>query len=114
LVVFSAALPRLTYVDAQNRVAQPTPELREALETLRKEVSQFTVTSLDAPPRVAVFPLGGRVAVVNFTELPVNCRLAGLGGMVSRQRKVFATSGAMLASDGSTLRLPPHSLLVVE
>jgi hypothetical protein len=114
LVVFSAALPRLTYVDAQNRVAQPTPELREALETLRKEVSQFTVTSLDAPPRVAVFPLGGRVAVVNFTELPVNCRLAGLGGMVSRQRKLFATAGATLASDGSTLRLPPHALLVIE
>jgi len=114
LVVFSTALPRLTYVDAQNRVAQPTPELRDALETLRKEVSQFTVTSFDAPPRVAVFPLGGRVAVVNFTELPVNCRLAGLGGMVSRQRKVFAASGARLASDGSTLRLPPHSMLVVE
>jgi hypothetical protein len=34
--------------------------------------------------------------------------------MVSRQRKLFATAGATLASDGSTLRLPPHSLLVVE
>jgi hypothetical protein len=51
---------------------------------------------------------------MNFTELPGSCRLAGLGGMVSRQKKVFATGGAALASDGTTLRLPPHSLLVVE
>jgi hypothetical protein len=72
------------------------------------------VTSLDAPPRVAVFPLGGRVAVMNFTELPVSCRLVGMGGMVSRQKRVFATGGAFLASDGVTLRLPPHALLVVE
>jgi hypothetical protein len=114
LVVFSSALPRLTYVDAQRRVASPTPDVREALEGLRKAVSEFTVTSLDAPPRVAVFPLGGKVAVMNFTELPVSCRLAGLGGMVSRQKKVFATGGASLASDGATLRLPPHALLVVE
>jgi hypothetical protein len=34
--------------------------------------------------------------------------------MVSRQKKVFATGGASLASDGATLRLPPHALLVVE
>lgn len=114
LMVFADALPRLTYVDSQRRVALPTPELREALEALRKAVADFTVTSLDAPPRVAVFPLGGNVAAMNFTELPVSCRLAGLGGMVSRQKKVFATGGAALASDGTTLRLPPHSLLVVE
>jgi hypothetical protein len=114
LMVFADELPRLTYVDSQRRVALPTPELREALEALRKAVADFTVTSLDAPPRVAVFPLGGKVAVMNFTELPVSCRLVGLGGMVSRQKKVFATGGAALASDGSTLRLPPHSLLVVE
>ena len=114
LVVFSAALPRLTYVDAQNRIAQLTPEFRAALEELRKIVSEFTITSLDAPPRVAVFPLGGRVAVVNYTELPVSCRIVGLGGMVSRLRKVFAFSGASLASDGATLRLPPHAALIVE
>jgi len=114
LMVLADALPRLTYVDSQRRVASPTPELREALEALRKAVSDFTVTSLDAPPRVAVFPLGGRVAVMNFTELPVSCRLVGMGGMVSRQKRVFATGGAFLASDGVTLRLPPHALLVVE
>jgi len=114
LVTFSGALVRLTHVDAQNRVAQLTPSLREALEELRKTVSEFTPTSLDAPPRVAVFPLRGRVAVMNFTELAVNCRLTGMGGMVSRQRKVFASEGASLASDGVTLRLPPHTIIVVE
>jgi len=114
LVIFSDALPRLTYVDAQNRVAQPTPALREALEGLRKAVADFAPTSLDAPPRVAVFPLRGRVAVANFTELPVSCRLTGLGGMVSRFKQVFATQGSMLASDRVTMRLAPHGLLVVE
>jgi hypothetical protein len=34
--------------------------------------------------------------------------------MVSKLRKAFATSGASLASDGTTLRLPPHALIVVE
>jgi hypothetical protein len=114
LVVFSEALPRLTYVDAENRVAQPTAEMREALEGLRETVSEFTVTLPDAPPRVAVFPLGGRVAVVNYTELPVACRLAGLAGMARRYVKVFSMAGASLASDGATLRLPPHAVLVVE
>ena len=114
LVIFSEALVRLTHVDSQNRVAQLTPPRREALEGLRKAVSEFAPTSLDAPPRVAVFPLRGRVAVMNFTELPVNCRLIGLGGMVSRQKKVFASDGASLASDGVTLRLAPHTLIVVE
>jgi hypothetical protein len=114
LVVFSDWLPRLTYVDSSNRIAQLAATQREALAELRKIVEQFTVTSPDAPPRVAVFPLGARVAVVNFTELPVACRVAGLGGMVSKLRKVFAMSGASLASDGATLRLPPHALIVVE
>ncbi|MBZ5545644.1 MAG: hypothetical protein LAO07_18535, partial [Acidobacteriia bacterium] len=114
LVIFSDALPRLAYVDSQNRVAQPSPEQREALEALRKAVADFAPTSLDAPPRVAVFPLKGRVAVVNFTELPVDCHLAGLGGMVSRFKQVFATQGAQLASDRVTMRLAPHSLLVIE
>jgi hypothetical protein len=114
LVVFSDSLPRLAYVDSSNRVAQWTAAQREAVAELRKIVEQFTVTSPDAPPRVAVFPLGARAGVVNFTELPVACRIVGLGGMVSKLRKVFATSGASLASDGATLRLPPHALIVVE
>jgi hypothetical protein len=114
LVVFSDALPRLAYVDAQDRVAQLTPELRSALVDLRNKVSEFTVTSPDAPPRVAVYPLGGRVAVVNYTELPVACGLAGLAGMARRYMKVYGLEGAILASDGATLRLPPHAVLVVE
>ena len=114
VLVFSTALPRLAHVDAQNRVAQLTPTLREALEALRKAVADFTATSLDAPPRVAVFPLRGRVAVANFTELPVSCRLTGMGGMVSRFKQVFATQGAILAPDRVTMRLAPHSLVVVE
>jgi hypothetical protein len=114
LVVFSNTLPRLTYVDSSNRVAQLSAEQRDALAELRKIVGEFTVTSSDAPPRVTVFPLGARVGVVNFTELPVACRIVGLGGMVSKLQKVFATSRAALASDGTTLRLPPHALIVVE
>jgi hypothetical protein len=114
LVVFSDALPHLTHVDGQNRVAQLTPELRDALEQLRRKVSDFTVTSLDAPPRVAVFPLGGRVAVVNYTELPVDCRLTGLAGMAHKLTQLYALDGATLAPDSATLRLPPHAALVVE
>jgi len=114
LVVFSEALPRLTYVDATNRVEQPTPQLLAALEELRRKASDFTVTSIDAPPRVAVYPLGGRVAVVNFTELPVSCRLSGLEGMAHRLTQLYAIDGARLSSDGETLRLPPHATLVVE
>jgi hypothetical protein len=114
LVVFSDTLPGLTYVDAQNKIAQLTPELRAALEEWRQVVSEFAPTLPDAPPRVAVFPLGGRVAVVNYTELPVSCRLAGLASMARKYTKVFSTSGASLASDGATLRLPPHAVLIVE
>jgi len=114
LLVFSDALPHLTHVDGQNRVQQLTPELREALEDLRRKVSDFTVTSLDAPPRVAVYPLGGRVAVVNYTELPVACRLTGLAGMTHKLTQLYALDGATLSPDGATLRLPPHAALVVE
>ena len=114
LVVFSDSLPRLTHVDSNDRIVQISAPQREALAELRKIVEEFTVTSPDAPPRVAIFPMGARAAVVNFTELPVACRIVGLGGMVSRLRKVFATSEASLASDGATLRLPPHALIVVE
>ncbi len=114
VVVFSDALPHLAHVDAQNRIEQLTPELRDALENLRRQVADFTVTSLDAPPRVAVYPLGGHVAVVNYSELPVACRLTGLAGMAHRLIRLYALEGATLASDGGTLRLPPHSALVVE
>jgi hypothetical protein len=114
VVVFSDALPHLTHVDGQNRVAQLTPELRSALEDLRRQVSDFTVTSLDAPPRVAVFPLGGRVAVVNYTELPVDCHVTGLAGMAHKLTQLDALDGARLAPDGETLRLPPHAAIVVE
>jgi hypothetical protein len=114
LLVYSEALPRLAYVDAQNRIAQLTPELRSALADLRNKVAEFTVTSPDAPPRVAIYPLGGRVAVVNYTELPVACGLTGLAGMARRYMKVYGLDGATLASDGATLRLPPHAVLVVE
>jgi hypothetical protein len=114
LVVFSEALPRLAYVDAQNRIAQLTPELREALAELRSVVAEFTVTALDAPPRVAVFPLGGRVGLANFTELPVACRLTGFEGRARRYRQAFATADASLSPDGVTLRLPPHGVLVIE
>jgi hypothetical protein len=114
LMVFSDALPHLTHVDGQNRVAQLTPELRAALEELRREVSDFTVTSIEAPPRVAVYPLGGRVAVVNYTELPVTCQLTGLAGGAHKLRQLYSLDAAALASDGSTLYLPPHATLVVE
>ena len=114
LVIFSDSLPRLAYVDSNNRVAQMSEAQREALGELRKIVEEFTMTSPDAPPRVAVFPLGARAAVANFTELPVACRIVGLGGMVSRLRKVYAIGGASLASDANTLRLPPHAVIVVE
>ncbi|MGA3325613.1 MAG: hypothetical protein ABSF45_14165 [Terriglobia bacterium] len=114
LVVFSDALPHLTHVDGQNRVEQLTPELRSALENLRGKVSDFTVTSLDAPPRVAVYPLGRRVAVVNYTELPVACRLTGIAGMARKLTQLYSLDGAALAPDGATLHLPPHAALVVE
>jgi len=114
LIVFPAELPRLTYVDSQGKVRPPTPELSKALGELRQVVSEFTVTSFDAPPRVAVFPMGGRVAVANFTELPVACKIQGLEGMARRYKSAFASEGASLDKDGATLRLPPHGLLVVE
>jgi hypothetical protein len=114
LIVFSDALPHLTEIDNQNRVAQVTPELRAALEELRRRASDFTVTTLDAPPRVAIYALGGRTAVVNYTELPVACHLTGLAGMAHKLNQVYALDGAKLATDGGTLRLPPHAALVVE
>jgi hypothetical protein len=114
LVVFSDALPELTYVDSADRVEQPTAALRGALLALRDMVGDFAPTSLDAPPRVAVFPMGKRVAILNFTELRVACHLTGLGVTTDSLRQVFSTPGASLAGDHATLRLPPHGLLVVE
>lgn len=114
IIVFSDALPKLTYVDDHNRVAQPTEAERQALKEWRTAVSNFVVTSYDAPPRVAIFPMGSRAAVMNFTELPVALSLTPLGGMASRYHKVFATPGAFLDSHGSTIHLPPHGLMVVE
>ena len=115
LVVFSDALPHLTHVDGQNRVEQLTPELRTALEDLRGKVADFTVTSLDAPPRVAVYPLSGRVAVVNYTELPVACRLTGLAGMAHKLTQLYALGRRRdWRPMAQTLRLPPHAALVVE
>jgi hypothetical protein len=57
---------------------------------------------------------GGRVAVVNYTELPVACGITTIAGMAHRYVRVYGLDGATLASDGATLRLPPHGLLIVE
>jgi hypothetical protein len=118
VVVFSDALPKLAYVDSHNEVAQLTPDLRAALAELRRTVGEFTATSLDAPPRLAVFPMADRVAVANFTEMPVSCRLTGRwtgsGGGAAKGQSLFATAGASVAEDGQTLRLPPHGWMVVE
>lgn len=115
MVIFSDALPRLAFVDAGNRIEQLTPALRLALREWREKVATQVPTSLDAPPRVAIFPMGsGRVGVMNFTELPVACHLASQGSASDRLRPVFASPGASLSADGSMLRLAPHSLLMVE
>lgn len=114
IVVFPDALAKLTYVDSEDRVQQLTPALRTALRDLRLAASQFEPTSLDAPPRLAVFPMGKDTAVMNFSELPVSCHLARLRTGASRLQQVFSTPGASLAGDHSTLRVPPHGLLMVE
>ena len=113
IIVFSDQLPRLANVDSQNQIAQLNPETREALRKLRALVAQFVPTSLDAPPRVAVFPMHDRVAVANFTELPVTCHLTGLGGMGTKLMQLFGTSEARITGDGKTLYLPPHGVMVV-
>ncbi|MGH9345389.1 MAG: hypothetical protein ACRD19_16705 [Terriglobia bacterium] len=114
IIVFSDDLLGLTSVSSENRVQQLTPTLRAALFSLRNAVRSFAPTSLDAPPRVAVFPMGKRVAIMNFTELPVSCHLAGFGADATKLKQVFSTPGASLARDRTTLRLPPHGLLAVE
>ncbi len=114
IIVVSDAVLGLTYVDSKDRIEQPTPSLRAALFSLREAVRNYAPVSLDAPPRVAVFPMGRRVAVMNFTELPVACHLAGPGESGALLKQVFSTPGASLAGDHKRLLLPPHGLLVVE
>jgi hypothetical protein len=113
IIVFSDQLPRLSYVTAQDQITQLDPKTREALRKLRAAVAEFVPTSLDAPPRVAVFPMHDRVAVANFTELPVTCHLTGLGGMGTRYRQLFGTSESRVTGNGTTLYLPAHGVMVV-
>jgi len=113
IIVFSDQLPRLAYVDSQNQIGQLNPETREALRKLRALAAQFVPTSIDAPPRVAVFPMHDRVAVANFTELPVTCHLTGLGGMGTKLMQLFGTSEAHVTGDGTALYLPAHGVMVV-
>ncbi|HEV2499587.1 MAG TPA: hypothetical protein VGY31_08425, partial [Terriglobia bacterium] len=114
IVIISDALPKLTYVDSEDRIEQPDPALRSALLSLRHTVENFVPTSLDAPPRVAVFPMGGRVAVMNFTELPVDCHLTRRGAPATGLNQIFSSPGAALGGNHETLRLPPHGLVVVQ
>lgn len=113
IYVFSDQLPRLANVDSQDQITQLDPQTRAALRKLRTAVAEFVPTSLDAPPRVAVFPMHDRTAVANFTELPVTCHLAGLGGMGTRIMELFGTSEARVTNDGTTLYLPAHGVMVV-
>ena len=113
IIVFSDRLPRLSDVTAEDQVTQLNPKTREALRKLRATVAEFVPTSLDAPPRVAVFPMHDRVAVANFTELPVTCHLTGLGGMGTRYKQLFGTSEARITGNGTTLYLPAHGVMVV-
>ncbi len=114
IIVFSDQLPRLAYVTTEDQTTQLDPKTRSALRKLRAAVAEFVPTSLDAPPRVAVFPMRSRVAVANFTELPVTCHLTGLGGMGSKYKELFGTSAARVTGNGTTLYLPAHGVMVVE
>jgi len=114
IIVFSDQLPRLAYVTTEDQTAQLDPKTRSALRKLRAAVAEFVPTSLDAPPRVAVFPMRSRVAVANFTELPVTCHLTGLGGMGSKYKELFGTSAARVTGNGTTLYLPAHGVMVVQ
>ena len=113
IIVFSDQLPQLAYVTAENQTTQLGPNTRAALRELRAAVAEFVPTSLDAPPRVSIFPMHGRVAVANFTELPVTCHLTGLGGMGSTYKELFGTSAARVTGSGTTLYLPAHGVMVV-
>ncbi len=113
IIVFSDQLPRLAYVTTEDQITQLDPKTRAALRKLRAAVAEFVPTSLDAPPRVAVFPMHNRVGIANFTELPVTCHLTGLGGMETKYMELFGTSAARVTSNGTTLYLPPHGVMVV-
>jgi hypothetical protein len=113
IIVFSDQLPRLTCIDAQDQITQLDPQTREAIRKLRAAVAEFVPTSLDAPPRVAIFPMRDRVAVANFTELPVTCHLTGMGGMGTKYTQLFGTSEARVTGNGTTLYLPAHGVMVV-
>lgn len=114
MIVFSDDLLALTAVDSSNRVEQQTPELQAALLELRQSVRIYSPLSLDAPPRVGVFPMGKRIAVMNFTELPVECHVTGTSGITLQLRQLLTTPAATLNHDQSTLHLPPHGLLMME
>jgi hypothetical protein len=113
IIVFSDQLPRLAEIDPQNQVTQLNPETRAALRKLRDEAARFVPTSLDAPPRVVIFPMHNTVAIANFTELPVTCSLSGHGSMGTRHTKVFGTAETGVTADGTALHLPPHGVMVV-
>jgi len=113
IIVFSDQLPRLADVNEQDQVTQPDPQTRSALRKLRSEVARFVPTSLDAPPRVAIFPMHNSIAIANFTELPATCALSGLGSPRARYTTVFGTSETRVTADGTALYLPPHGVMVV-
>ncbi|MEJ2008286.1 MAG: hypothetical protein P8Z30_09060, partial [Acidobacteriota bacterium] len=114
IIIFSDQLPRLSYVDAKNQITQLDPQARAALKKLRAAVGEFVPTSLDAPPRVAIFPMRGRIGVANFTELPITCHLSGHEEMGARYTKVFGTEKTHVANDGAALYLPAHGVMVVK
>ena len=114
IIVFSDELPRLSYVDTKDQITQLDPQTRAALRKLRAAVSEFVPESLDAPPRVAIFPMHDRVGVANFTELPVTCHLSGLGGMDTGFTQLFGTAETRVTEDGTALYLPPHGVIVVK
>ncbi len=114
IIVFSDQLPHLADVGDQDQVTQLDPETRAGLRELRDEVAKFVPTSLDAPPRVVIFPMRDNVAVANFTELPVTCSLAGVGSPQARYTKVFGTAETRVTSNGATLSLPAHGIMVVK
>jgi hypothetical protein len=114
MIVFSDELPRLSYVTTEDQLTQVNPQTRAALRELRTAVAEFVPTSLDAPPRVAVFPMHSRVGIANFTELPVTCHLTGEGSMGSKYKELFGTSDARVTGAGKTLYLPAHGVMVVQ
>ncbi len=114
IIVFSDQLPRLAYIDANDQITQLDPQTRSALKKLRTAVGRFVPVSLDAPPRVAIFPMHQRVGIANFTELPVTCHLSGHGKAAAKYLKLFGTSETEVTSNGTALYLPPHGVMVVK